>query len=140
MQRTRGFDPEEQVTFTNIPVPAVGATNITFTTNLIQGVPIILKQVFARRPDVAPTAGGGWIPPTEVIVETINPPDGFVVAFERLTAADGWWPSEWGNSQPSGAALINLHSIPTNVTSLDISWVVQKTRTVEFLVKPPKAE
>ncbi len=38
------------------------------------------------------------------------------------------------------AAHVNLASIPTNAQTADITFAVQKTRTVEFLVKPPKDE
>lgn len=42
----------------------------------------------------------------------------------------------WHEANPS----MVLQSIPTNAQTVDITMVVQKTRTVEFLVKPPKAE
>ena len=31
-------------------------------------------------------------------------------------------------------------SIPTNAKTMDFTFVVQKTRAVEFLVQPPKGE
>jgi hypothetical protein len=33
-----------------------------------------------------------------------------------------------------------MNTIPTNATTMDFTFVVQKTRSVEFLVKPPKPE
>ncbi len=33
-----------------------------------------------------------------------------------------------------------IDALPTNAQTLDITFVVQKTRTVEFLVKPPEVE
>ena len=140
LQRICGLVPNELMTFTNVPVPPIGATNITFMTNHIQGVPIILKQVFVRNPDVVTSVGGKWMPPTDVAIEAINPPEGFVVNFEQLKATGGGTLRGRSDCYSTGPTSINLNSIPANITALDITWVVQKTRTVEFLVKPPKAE
>lgn len=140
LRRFRGHDPEEIVTFTNVPVPAVGATNTIFQTNLIHGVPIVLKQEFTREPDRAPVVLRGSESATHVVAELLNPPDGFVVDYKQLKADTGWTPKESSNRLAADSATVFLYSIPANARTLDISWAVQKTRTVEFLVKPPKAE
>lgn len=138
LRRFRGYDPEELVTFTNIPVPAVGATNTVFQTNLIHGVPIVLRQEFTREPDRTPVVLRGADSATHVIAELLNPPDGFVVDFSQLKADTGWTPRERSNRLTTNSATAFLYSIPADARTMDISWAVQKTRTVEFLVKPPK--
>jgi hypothetical protein len=140
LRRFRGYDPEELVTFTNIPVPAVGATNTIFQTNLIHGVPVVLRQEFVRQPDMAPAEGGAEISATHIVVEMLNPPDGFVVGFDQLNTDTQWKPEEWGNRQKTNAAAIYLYSLPAEVRTLNLTWAVQKTRTVEFFVKPPKSK
>ena len=36
--------------------------------------------------------------------------------------------------------LVSLRTVPADVKAVDITWAVQKTRLVEFLVKPPKVQ
>lgn len=138
LRRCRGYDSEEVLTFTNVPVPAVGATNTFFQTNSVHGVPVLLKQEFIREPDRTPVVLRGSMSATRVVVELVNPPEGWVVDFVQLNADTGWRPKEWSNWQTANSAVVTLFSIPPDVRSLDLTWAVQKVRTVEFLVKPPK--
>jgi hypothetical protein len=140
LRRFRGYDSEEVVTFTNVPVPAVGATNTFFRTNSIHGVPVVLKQQFIREPDRTPVVLRGSTSATHVVLELVNRPDGFVVDFVQLNANSGWKPKESSNRQTANSATMYLFSIPADVRTLDLTWAVQKVRTVEFLVKPPKPE
>ena len=138
LRRFRGHDPEEIVTFTNVSVPAVGTTNSVFQTNLIHGVPIVLKQEFTREPDRTPVVLRGPASATHVIATLVNPPESFVVDYQQLQGDTGWTPTESGSSLTANSATVFLYSIPAGVRALDITWAVQKTRTVEFFVKPPK--
>jgi hypothetical protein len=140
LRRFRGYDSEEVLTFTNVPVPALGATNTLFRTNSIHGVPVVLKQEFIREPDRAPVVLRGSMSATHVVLELVNHPDGFVVDFVQLNADTGWKPRESSNRQTTNSAGVYLFSIPADVRTLDLTWAVQKVRTVEFLVKPPKPE
>jgi hypothetical protein len=140
LRRFRGYDSEQVVTFTNVPVPAVGMTNIFFRTNSIHGVPVVLKQEFIREPDRTPAVLWGSMSATHVVVELVNHPDGFVVDFVQLNENTGWKPKEWSNGHTANSATLYLFSIPADVRTLDLSWAVQKVRTVEFLMKPPKPE
>lgn len=140
LRRFRGFDSEEVQTFTQVPVPAVGATNTCFRTNSIHGVPVVLKQEFIREPDQTPAVLRDSMSATRVVLELVNPPDGFVVDFMQLNADTGWKPQESSNRQTPNSAAVYLYSIPAEVRTLDLTWAVHKVRSVEFLVKPPKPE
>ena len=77
---------------------------------------------------------------THVVLELVNHPDGFVVDFVQLNANTGSKPKQGSSWQATNSATVNLFSIPADVRTLDLTWAVQKVRTVEFLVKPPKPE
>lgn len=143
LRKHRGYAAEEVMAFTNVPVPVVGATTIIFQTNMIHGTPVVLKQEFTRAPDGTPIVFGGLgnvalRPATHVVAELVNQPEGYVVDSMELRADTGWIPKERINRLETNSATVFLESIPAVVRSLDITWVVQKTRTVEFFVKPPK--
>ena len=130
-------EPEETFAFPNVSVPVAGATNITFQTNLIHSVPVVLKQTFVRKPDQTRNASLALESMTHLIAEVVNQPEGYVVDFILLKADTGWTPRESASRQPTDSGNLFLYSIPADVRTLDISWAVQKTRTVEFFVKPP---
>ena len=138
VERNREFDSEELVTFTSVPVPAVGATNIVYRTNSIHGVPVILKQEFTR--DLASTMSPGEpaLPPTHLLIELLNRPEGVVVDFFRLKSDTGWTQTHWYNKRATNCTTLYLYDFPRNVRTMDLTWAIQKKRTVEFLIKPPQ--
>jgi len=136
LKKFRGYDSQEIVTFTNVPVPGVGGTYIVFQTNSIHGVKVILKQEFTRKPDkdfIFPLSPGY----THATVELVNHPKDFVVDFVALNADTGWKATEWSNRRTTDSHTVYLSSMPANVLTLNVTWAVQQQRTVEFMVKPP---
>jgi hypothetical protein len=127
LKRARGFAPGDIVTFKNVPVPKVGTANVMPITNFVGGMELVLRE-FRRNPDRS------WIR-----VELPAQPDGVVVDFVEITTDTGEKPAYPGQAAgwPFGS-ILDLPSIPANVQTMDITWVVQKTRSVEFLVKPPQ--
>ncbi len=137
VERNREFDSEELVTFTNVPAPAVGATNTMFLTNLVHGVPVVLKQQFIW--DAVSTMPlGQMLPPTHVDIEILNHLEGLVVDFFRLKSDTGWTQTQWYNKRATNCTILYLYQLPRNVRTLDLTWSIQKKRTVEFLIKPPE--
>jgi hypothetical protein len=146
MKRKSGFAPDEFVTFKNVPVPKIGTTEFTPITNMVGGVQIALKEFVENgdrtnirypRGTNASFAVNDHTPETMVAVELPGHPEGVAVDFVRMTSDTGEIFEKHGNSwRPfyRGASLI---FIPTNAQTVDITWVVQKVRSVEFLVKPP---
>jgi len=138
-KRSCGHDPQELVTFKNVPVPAVGATNILFLTNGIHGVPIVLKQEFCRETNRPPVSRSGFslspVLPTRITLQLPGKPADVALDFVRATQDQEW--NIQGCSWSPDSAILLLDSIPTNVATVDIAWAVQKLRSAEFLVKPP---
>ena len=137
LKKYRGYDSEELLNFTNVPVPALGATYTIFRTNSIHNVPVVLKLEFTREPDMEPIVLRGRDSATHVVVELANRPKDFVVDFLQFNADTGWKPNEWSQRRTTNSATAYLYSIPANVHALSMTWTVQQSRRVEFLVKPP---
>jgi hypothetical protein len=128
LKRSRGYNPEELVTFTNVPVPTLGPTNAVFVTNRIHGMPVALT---VWQPTAQETA---------ITVELPDKPAGKAVDFVELSADAGRKLTGYSVSRSDYWSANLVSSIPSNVKTVNITWAVQKTHTVEFLVKPPKAE
>ena len=137
-KRALGFAPEEVVTFKNVPVPAMGATNNTPISTNAGGIQIVLTK-FVRWPDITNKGGGFADRASYVAVELPGKPKGVVLDFLRMKA-------DTGQAEKSGAGnlafgyQVALKSIPANAKTMDFTFVVQKTRSVEFLVRPPQPE
>lgn len=139
-----GLRPEEVLTFSNVPVLAAGATNILWFTNTTGGTRIIMREYVHE-----PPGGGSGFDPTglpKFHAEVADGPDGIAVDFLEATSPQGER-LETGEKlmvklgQPSSPAVNYLFTAlmhPTSsIPNVNITWVVQKTRTVEFLIKPP---
>ena len=141
-----GFRPDELVTFKNLPLLPASATNSLWWTNTAGGIQVVVREFMQDR------GGGnssidtrGW---PNFDVESSARREGLSIDFVRFTTPTG----ERLSSHPIGARGSNdvrpsqasrrsvaVWSPPSNVTAVDITWVVQKTRRVEFLVKPPSS-
>ena len=141
LKRTRGYAPGETVTFRNVPVPKVGTTNLTPMTGFAGGMKLVLTE-FERKPDITINAMGIGYMASRIRVELPTHPDGVALDFVEITTDTREKPVTCGetSSSPFDRAVlfaVLLKSIPAGVQTMDITWVVQKTRSVEFLVKPP---
>ncbi len=129
-------EPEEVVTFRDVPVPPPsnapgGYGQAASLTNMLHGVPIIVAlRVFRARSLLGRTEMSG------ITAELPQKPDGYVVRFERVTGGPDWTPKLSGVYAADYSSTVNL-IIPSSISTVDVSWVVQKTRRLEFLVKPP---
>jgi hypothetical protein len=141
IQRSFGFAPEEVVTFKNVPVPAMGTTNFPALTKIVGGVKVELT-FFERRPNIPVSSGEGFDDTWpnfagRVRAELPGKPGGVALDFLEMKTDIGK-ATQLGSSFPDFGYEVLLRSIPTNATTMDFTFVLQKTRTVEFLVKPPK--
>jgi hypothetical protein len=140
LDQYRGHASQEVVTFKNVPVQLVGARSTALVTNHTFGVPLVLKQTVQRRPnrtDAPPQGYGSW---TQFTVELPDKPAGVMVNFVEMTGDTGWKLAEGETYQINRSRDLFVRVIPTNVATVNITWAVQKLRTVEFLVRPPKPE
>ncbi len=134
LRRTRGFAPEELVTFNNVPVPAIGQTNFLTITNRVGGVEISLTE-FARKPDIT---GGSWSSSDAswIRVEYAKIAEGKSFDFVEIVGNDGI-PLEVLSRSWSGSYYeVFVKSIPVGTKTVDITNALQTTRNVEFMVKP----
>jgi hypothetical protein len=137
-----GLRPEELLTFSNVPVLAPGATNTLWFTNTIGGSRIIMQEY------VSESGGGSGILTFNLPkfhAECAQGSDGIAVDFVEATSTQGER-LETGaklmiNGQPTPRAgdyvYTALLNPATNGPTVNITWLVQKTRPVEFLFKPP---
>ena len=146
LKRKSGFAPDEFVTYKDAPVPKIGTTNFIPVTNMVGGVQIALKEFVENgdrtnirypRGTNASFAVNDHTPETMVAVELPGHPEGVAVDFVRMIADTGEIFEKHGNSWRPFYRGASLKFIPTNAQTVDITWVVQKVRSVEFLVKPP---
>ncbi len=141
-KRAAHFDSNDLVMFTNVPVPRIGASTSGRITNSLAGVPIVLSG-FVRRPDRNPPTTGDEnyyrISQTTTLVTFECPvwPGNHVPDIVSVRALPGDIPVDFGVQNLMGERSIFLWKVPAETRAIDITWVVQKTQTLEFLVKPP---
>jgi hypothetical protein len=132
-------EPEEVVTFRDVPVPPVGSGlggargsyGQAFLTNIVDGLPVVVAQrIFRANSLVGRTEMAG------ITAELPQKPDGYVVRFERVTGGPDWTPQLNGVFPADYSSTVNL-IIPSSISTVDVSWVVLKTRRLEYLVRPP---
>jgi hypothetical protein len=139
-----GLRPEELLAFSNVPVLIAGATNTLWFTNTIGGTRIIMKEYLQD-----PSGGGSGFSTRglpKFHAECAEAADGIAIDFLEATSPQGEL-LETGEKlmmtfgQPfslTGDYLFTALLHPdTNVPTVNITWLVQKTRTVEFRFKPP---
>ena len=147
LKRKSGFAPEELVTFKNVPVPQIGKTNFAPITNMVGGVQIVLRTFVENGDRTKIRYPGGTnanfsvidrTPETMVAVELPDHPEGVAVDFVKMIADTGETFEKHGNGWMPFWRRATLKFIPSNTQTVDITWVVQRMRSVEFLVKPPR--
>ena len=94
---------------------------------------------FARNPNLILKAHEMSDRTSWIRVELPGKPAGVALDFLKITTDTGKVETaEAGYFAGDFDFVQCLQSIPSNAQTVDITLVVQKTRTVEFLVKPPK--
>jgi hypothetical protein len=140
IKRAAGFAPEEFVVFKNVPVAQMGSLNDSRRTNVVGGVQLVLTSFARSGPQ---TNSNVTSSSASIYFDLPGRPAGVAVDVLKIIT-DGGQSLRVGELSGNGGhqsnPIISLHSIPTNAQTVDITFIVQKTRTVEFLVKPPKPE
>jgi hypothetical protein len=157
-KRGTGYAPEELVTFTNVPLLRLGSTDTIRLTNRVAGIQVVLEETRSQQQH------GGHPNTHEFRVALPSKLEGWPANFVKLSTDTGeqaettdvitWGVAVSGFGQPAFPVPIAdeidsddlLHStryvlttIPADVQTVNITWAVQRTRTVEFLVKPPES-
>jgi hypothetical protein len=137
--RPAGLATGDLVTFSNVPILKAGATKPIKRTAALGPYQIVLEETMVRS-----GYGGEFL---KWRLELLNPPDDLAAEVVRAKADTGAQlsalqrtaarPGSGNDSVEQFAILIN---VPTNATAVDVTCAIQKKRTVEFLVKPPKPQ
>ncbi|MDB6067356.1 MAG: hypothetical protein JWR26_3564 [Pedosphaera sp.] len=140
VKKTEGFKPEELFVFKNVPLGELGRTNLIDLATNINGVTVTLQNLCRR----APMTNGSW---------SSSQLSNFHISLSGLGAgtqldllqmvcdtgktnhASSWTSS--GDKRDYG-----FFEIPLTAQTVDITFALQQSRTVEFTVKPelPKQE
>jgi hypothetical protein len=152
LKRTSGFLPSELITFTNLPVlrlngPSYAPANGTSLTNSLDGIPIAVRNILTDSWHRMHEPWGG-----NYCVEADIPthPPGVVAdilevatdAGNVLTAPDSVGPyartfiEYHQDDLAPRIKYLNVTAVTSPAKYLNVTVAVQKTRTVEFLVKP----
>jgi hypothetical protein len=127
------------VTFTKVPVPLFGSRIGVPITNTMGGMEIVLSD-FSRIPTVAYLGSIRRFGQTIVQAYIPRHPAGVTVDLVRMVTDGGEEIPIVRNRWDPFSRETELAAIPTNTQTVNITWAVQKMRSVEFYVKPPKAE
>ncbi len=137
MKRKSGFLPGEMLSFSNIPLPAVGTTNVLNLTNTATGIEAWLAEIRRRPPLDSDTQSWssrdisrirlehedlGETNQIDLVSMTIQP------SGERLKSSGSSWSNDYHE--------YNLRNLPPSATHLDLRFSVQKARFVDFRVAP----
>ncbi len=136
LKRASGFDPAELVAFKKVPVPPMGGTNTVPITNTVNGTQVVLRE-FVHRANITNGGFGLGSMLTQVRVELPGKPKGTALDFLSMSTDVGQPAESYGHSKVDSGYLLFVKTIPTNAQTMDFTWLVQKTRTVEFTFKPP---
>ncbi len=135
-KRIRGFDSRDLVTFKNVPVPKLGATNSLHLTSSVGGFQVVLEWP-GKHLTFVPSLNTLGSLRDNLHAELTGKTEGVALDFKEMTL-DGR-PAEIAQSAHNSGLVCEwrMAPIPTNAQTADITFIVQKTRAVEFLVKPP---
>ena len=140
--RPAGLASGDLVTFSNVPILKAGAPRPIKRTAAFGPYQVVLEETMVQNGQ-----GSGFL---KWRLELLNPPDGLAAQVARAMADTGaqlpvlqrFQPAEArpGGGYDSVEQFAMLSGVPTNATAVDVTCAIQKKRTVEFLVKPPKPQ
>ena len=138
LKRTSGYPASELVTFTNLPVlllgPSYAPPNGTSLTNSLGGIPIAVRNIMTdtwhqRHASLRGAYG--------VELETPTHPPGVIADIVEVATDAGNVLTPPDSVGPYARTYIEYHQGPAPAAKyLNVNVAVQKTRTVEFLVRP----
>ena len=139
LNRLAGLTTGDLVTFSNVPILIAGATKPIKRTAALGPYQVVLEETMVRG-----EYGGAYL---KWLLELLNPPGDLTAAVVQATVDTGaqlpvrqLTQPRPGSGNDSDEQFEILVAVPTNATAVDVTCAIQKKRTVEFLVKPPKPQ
>jgi hypothetical protein len=134
IKRARGFDPDDTFVFHDIPLGSLGGTNVIRCATNFSGVSVILDHTIRR----APNTNSSWSSEelSQVQFTTAGLTNGLhldLLSARTDTGTNldcGSWSS--GDRQRT----YNYRNVPLQAKTADFTFAVQRSRWVEFTVKP----
>ena len=144
IKRTNNPAPAELVSFKAVPVPPAPAINTPalevgsplpspLLTNIIDGQRIVLAYFTNTRNVLSSDA----IPFPGARVELPDKPSDVALDFVRAVTDTGATVQKIRDSGDGSSLEIQFQRLPANAKTVDLTFRLQKTRTVEFLFRPP---
>lgn len=134
LKRSAGFRPEELLVFTNVPLGELNQTNILGWHTNSNGVDVTFQSIVHR----APLTNNSWSSSqlSEIKLTNSSLPAGTYFDLLRVV----WDPGKTNNPESSSWSDTyrdyGFREVPAAAKTGDFVFVVQKSRTVEFTVKP----
>lgn len=135
LKRSEGFRPDEIFILKNVPLGEVNRTKVLDLTNHLGEVRLVLHSV-TRRSSLTNTTSWSSGQMSSFAFKHSTLPDGVQMDLLRVV-----WDTGKTNNSESWSASVNerdydFHEIPLTAKTADITFAVQKSRFVEFTVKP----
>ena len=145
LKRDSGFSAPELVTFKSVPLLNEGTPDVIRLTNLVGGTQFVLSERMqiqnGRNPGRPRFQFETAARPNSISLAWVKVATDAVAEAETSKPS---WSQGYSPGRPDGNAHFSsdlvLRFVPAGVKTVDITWAMHKTRTVEFLVKPPKRE
>jgi len=155
-----GLSSEELLTFSNVPVLSASATNDLWFTNSVGGTRVIMREYVTET--ILRQKIGSITQPNSALkfhAESADGSKGISVDFLEATSPEGERQTAQTDVMITTGLVIGPRGLPlalnqpisrdhgyvvtemqrpaAPVTAVNVTWVVQRTRPVEFLLKPP---
>lgn len=133
MKRKKGFKPQELLNFANVPLGTLNATNLIGWTTNCNGATVTLDHI-VRRPAITT---GSWSSDTASAVQlNLTLPAGRQFDLISATLDTGEVMESISSSTDNTRYTYNFKSIPGEAKTVSFVFAVQKSKIVEFMVKP----
>jgi hypothetical protein len=134
IKRIRGFAPEELLTFKDVPLGRLQATNrVGWTTNL-SGVSVTLDYISRRAPQTNDTWSANRMSDVHFIIYGLTNDLLLDLVSARVDNGTNLQYPSWSSS--GSEQNYYLKNVPLEATNADFTFAVHRSRAVEFLVKP----
>lgn len=135
LKRTGGFKPEEQFTFRDVPLGGLNVTNRVARTTNCNGLIVTMEHIVRRAPPVDQL---DWSRSEVSQVQFTLSGQTNDLHLDLLSAHTGNGTNLASRSWSGTGTNRTYHfrEIPTNATTADFTFTVQRSRWVEFTVKP----
>ena len=137
VKRKSGFTQGELITFSNVPLPAVGFTNNPTLTNVTMNIKSTLAEIQRRPPHDENQKSSSMRDYSGIRLnhDTLNETNQLDLVSLTLQPSGEIIPNR-GASWSSAYHEYRFESIPLEATHIDLVFSIQKARFAEFLVAP----